>query len=114
MVAQILACRGLSAATVAIEPGRGSRRPAAASSTLGGDSDFPVEPRYRGRAITLTFDQFKYGWTNALNENEAKRPPSLRSHRAAIGHCTSRKAAARFARLTVAQRGHACGVQRRE
>ena len=26
----------------------------------------------RGRAITLTFDQFKYGWANALDEKEAK------------------------------------------
>ena len=26
----------------------------------------------RGRAITLTFEQFKYGWTNALDEREAK------------------------------------------
>jgi pimeloyl-ACP methyl ester carboxylesterase len=32
-----------------------------------------LNPRYRGRAITLTFDQFKYGWTNALDEDEAKR-----------------------------------------
>ena len=31
-----------------------------------------VNPRTRGRAITLTFDQFKYGWTNALDEEEAK------------------------------------------
>jgi hypothetical protein len=32
-----------------------------------------LNPRYRSRAITLTFDQFKYGWTNALDEDEAKR-----------------------------------------
>ena len=32
-----------------------------------------MNPRNRGRAITLTFDQFKYGWTNALDEDEAKR-----------------------------------------
>ena len=29
-------------------------------------------PLTRGRAITLTFDQFTYGWANALEENEAK------------------------------------------
>jgi pimeloyl-ACP methyl ester carboxylesterase len=34
---------------------------------------FLVDPRTRGRAITLTFDQFKYGWTNALDEDESKR-----------------------------------------
>jgi len=33
---------------------------------------FLVNPRTRGRAITLTFDQFKYGWANALDEKEAK------------------------------------------
>jgi pimeloyl-ACP methyl ester carboxylesterase len=30
-------------------------------------------PLNRGRAITLTLDQFKYGWANALDEEEAKR-----------------------------------------
>jgi pimeloyl-ACP methyl ester carboxylesterase len=29
-------------------------------------------PANRGRAIALTFAQFKYGWANALNEDEAK------------------------------------------
>jgi pimeloyl-ACP methyl ester carboxylesterase len=29
-------------------------------------------PLNRGRAITLTFDQFKYGWANALDEQEAR------------------------------------------
>jgi non-heme chloroperoxidase len=33
---------------------------------------FLVNPRTRGRAITLTFDRFKYGWANALDEKEAK------------------------------------------
>jgi hypothetical protein len=33
---------------------------------------FLVNPLTRGRAITLTFDQFKYGWANALDEKEAK------------------------------------------
>ena len=27
----------------------------------------------RGRAITLTLDQFKYGWANALDDEEAKQ-----------------------------------------
>jgi pimeloyl-ACP methyl ester carboxylesterase len=42
-------------------------------SVLRGVGPFLLNPRYRGRAITLTFDQFKYGWTNALDEDEAKR-----------------------------------------
>jgi hypothetical protein len=42
------------------------------SSRFGHEADHLIA-RYRGRAITLTFDQFKYGWTNALDEDEAKR-----------------------------------------
>jgi non-heme chloroperoxidase len=38
---------------------------------LKGVGPFLVNPLTRGRAITLTFDQFKYGWANALDE-EAK------------------------------------------
>ena len=30
-------------------------------------------PLNRGRAVTLTLDQFKYGWANALSEEEAKQ-----------------------------------------
>ena len=29
-------------------------------------------PLNRGRAITLSFDQFKYGWANALDDKEAR------------------------------------------
>jgi hypothetical protein len=37
-----------------------------------GVGPFLVNPLTRGRAITLTFDQFKYGWANALDEKDAK------------------------------------------
>ena len=30
-------------------------------------------PLNRGRAVTLTLDQFKYGWANALSDEEAKQ-----------------------------------------
>ena len=30
-------------------------------------------PLNRGRAVTLTLDQFRYGWANALSEEEAKQ-----------------------------------------
>jgi pimeloyl-ACP methyl ester carboxylesterase len=30
-----------------------------------------VNPRTRGRAVTLTWEQFRYGWANALDEDEA-------------------------------------------
>jgi pimeloyl-ACP methyl ester carboxylesterase len=73
LLAQILAGRGLSAATVAIDPGPFRGVLPLPASTLKASGPFLVNPAYRGRAITLTFDQFKYGWTNALDDDEAKR-----------------------------------------
>src|SRR5205809_2659681 len=73
LLAQMLAGRGLSAATVAIDPGVFRGVLPLPASVLKGVGPFLVDPRTRGRAITLTFDQFKYGWTNALDEDEAKR-----------------------------------------
>jgi non-heme chloroperoxidase len=72
LVAQMLAGRGLSAATVAIDPGVFRGVLPLPASVLKGVGPFLINPRTRGRAITLTFDQFKYGWANALDEKEAK------------------------------------------
>ena len=72
LLAQILAGRGLSAATVAIDPGVFRGVLPLPASVLKGVGPFLVDPRTRGRAITLSFDQFKYGWTNALDEKESK------------------------------------------
>ena len=72
LLAQMLAGRGLAVTTVAIDPGpfRGVLPlPVSALKVAG---PFLVNPLTRGRAITLTFDQFKYGWANALDEKEAK------------------------------------------
>jgi pimeloyl-ACP methyl ester carboxylesterase len=74
LLAQLIADRGLSAVTVAIDPGpfRGVLPlPVSALRSAG-----PVlkNPLNRGKAIALTFDQFKYGWTNAIDdEDEARR-----------------------------------------
>ena len=73
LVAQMIAGRGRSAATVAIDPGVFRGVLPLPFSVLKGVGPFLVNPRYRGRAITFTFDQFKYGWANALDEDEAKR-----------------------------------------
>ena len=73
LFAQMLAGRGLSAATVAIDPGIFRGVLPLPRSTLKVSGPILLNPRNRGRAITLTFDQFKYGWTNALDEDEAKR-----------------------------------------
>ena len=73
LLAQMLAGRGLSAATVAIDPGVFRGVLPLPASVLKGLGPFLVNPRTRGRAITLTFDQFKYAWANALEEKEAKQ-----------------------------------------
>jgi non-heme chloroperoxidase len=73
LLAQMIAGRGLSAATVAIDPGpfRGVLPLPVSSIRV----VLPVlkNPLNRGKAITLTLDQFKYGWANALDDQEAKR-----------------------------------------
>jgi pimeloyl-ACP methyl ester carboxylesterase len=71
LLAQIIAGRGLSAVTVAVDPGPFRGVLPLPLSAL--KSAFPVlsNPLNAGRAVTLTFDQFKYGWTNALSEEEA-------------------------------------------
>jgi pimeloyl-ACP methyl ester carboxylesterase len=69
----LIADRGLSAASVAIDPGPFRGVLPLPYSTL--KTSLPVlkNPLNRGRAITLTFDQFKYGWANALDEKEARQ-----------------------------------------
>jgi pimeloyl-ACP methyl ester carboxylesterase len=73
LLAQILAGRGLSAATVGVDPGIFRGVLPLPVSTIKVAGPFLVNPLTRGRAITLTFDQFKYGWANALDEAEAKQ-----------------------------------------
>jgi pimeloyl-ACP methyl ester carboxylesterase len=71
LLAEMLAGQGLSAATVAIDPGVFRGVLPLPLSVLKGVGPLLVNPRNRGRAITLTWDQFRYGWTNALDEDEA-------------------------------------------
>src|SRR5438876_3413699 len=72
LLVQILAGRGLSSATVAIDPApfRGVL-PLPFSSLK---SAWPVlgNPANRNRAIPLTYEQFRFGFANAVSENEAK------------------------------------------
>src|SRR5918996_6394373 len=72
LLAQMLAGRGLSAATVAIDPGIFRGVLPLPASVLKGVGPLLINPLTRGRAVTFTFDQFNYGWTNALDDNEAK------------------------------------------
>jgi non-heme chloroperoxidase len=72
LLAEMLAGRGLSAVTVAIDPGVFRGVLPLPFAVLKGVGPFLIDPRTRGRAITLTFDQFKYGWANALDEKEGR------------------------------------------
>jgi pimeloyl-ACP methyl ester carboxylesterase len=71
LLAEMLAGNGLAKATVAIDPGVFRGVLPLPLSVLRGVGPFLIDPRTRGRAITLTFDQFRYGWANALDEREA-------------------------------------------
>ena len=73
LLAQMIADRGLSAATVAIDPGPFRGVLPLPVSALRSAAPVLKNPLNRGKAITLTLDQFKYGWANALDDDEAKR-----------------------------------------
>ena len=73
LLAQMIADRGLSAVTVAIDPGPFRGVLPLPISTLRASSPVLRNPLNRGRAVTLTLDQFKYGWANALDDEEAQR-----------------------------------------
>ena len=73
LLAQIIADRGLSAATVAIDPGPFRGVLPLPISALRSASPVLRNPLNRSRAVALTLDQFKYGWANALDDDEAER-----------------------------------------
>ena len=72
LLVQILAGRGLSSATVAIDPAPFRGVLPLPFSAL--KSAWPVlgNPANRNRAIPLTFEQFRFGFANAVSEEEAK------------------------------------------
>jgi len=72
LLAQIVAGRGLSAATVAIDPGPFRGVLPLPLSSLKSASPVLGNPANLNRAVALTFEQFRYGWANALSEDEAK------------------------------------------
>ncbi len=72
LLAQIVAGRGLSAASVAIDPAPFRGVLPVPISSLRSAMPVLVNPANRRRAVTLTLDQFKYGWANAVSEEEAK------------------------------------------
>src|SRR6266699_982978 len=73
LLAQIIAGRGLSAATVAIDPAPFRGVLPLPFSSLKSASPVLANPANYGRAVALTYEQFRFGWTNALAEDESRK-----------------------------------------
>lgn len=73
LLTQIIAGRGLAAASVAIDPAPFRGVLPLPFAALKAASPVLLNPANRGRAVMLTFDQFRYGWANALDERAAKQ-----------------------------------------
>jgi non-heme chloroperoxidase len=73
LLTQILAGRGLSAASVAIDPAPFRGVLPLPISALKSASPVLTNPANRHRAVPLTYEQFRYGFANAVSEDEAKQ-----------------------------------------
>jgi pimeloyl-ACP methyl ester carboxylesterase len=71
LMTQILAGRGLSAASVAIDPAPFRGVLPLPISALRSASPVLANPLNRGRAVPLTYEQFRYSFANAVDEAEA-------------------------------------------
>ena len=72
LLAQILAGRGLAAVAVAVDPAPFRGVLPLPISALRSASPVLANPANRNRAVPLTFEQFRYGFANAVSEDEAK------------------------------------------
>jgi pimeloyl-ACP methyl ester carboxylesterase len=73
LLAQMIADRELSAATVAIDPGPFRGVLPLPISALRSASPVLRNPLNRSKAVTLTFEQFQYGWVNAIDDEDEQR-----------------------------------------
>jgi non-heme chloroperoxidase len=73
LITQILAGRGLSAAAVAIDPAPFRGVLPLPISALRAASPAVSNPLNRHKAIPLTYEQFRYAFANAVDEDEAKQ-----------------------------------------
>lgn len=72
LLTQIIAGRGLSAASVAIDPAPFRGVLPLPVSALKSSSPVLGNPANRNRAVPLTYEQFRYAFANAVEEDEAK------------------------------------------
>lgn len=73
LLTQILAGRGLSAASVAIDPAPFRGVLPLPVSALKSSKPVLGNPANRNRAVPLTYEQFRYAFANAVGEDEAKQ-----------------------------------------
>ncbi len=72
LLTQIIAGRGLTVASVAIDPAPFRGVLPLPISSLKSASPVLGNPANRNRAVPLTYEQFRYGFANAISEDEAK------------------------------------------
>jgi non-heme chloroperoxidase len=72
LLAQILAGRGLAAATVAVDPAPFRGVLPLPISALKSARPVLGNPANRNRAVPLTYEQFRFAFANAVSEDEAK------------------------------------------
>jgi len=72
LLAQILAGRGIAAASVAIDPAPFRGVLPLPISALKSAAPVLGNPANRGRAVPLTLEQFRFGFANAVSEGEAR------------------------------------------
>jgi hypothetical protein len=73
LIAQEIAGEGASAVTVAVDPAPGRGVLPLPASALKSGSPVLGNPANSRRSVTLTFEEFQYGWTNNLDEQEARQ-----------------------------------------
>jgi non-heme chloroperoxidase len=72
LITQIIAGRGLSAASVAVDPAPFRGVLPLPISALKSSAPVLGNPANRNRAVPLTYDQFRFAFANAVSEEEAK------------------------------------------
>src|SRR5436305_6471388 len=73
LITQIIAGRGLAAASVAIDPAPFRGVLPLPISSLRSASPVLGNPANRNRAVPLTYEQFRFAFANAVSEDEAKQ-----------------------------------------
>ncbi len=73
LIAQQIAGEGAASVTVAIDPAPFRGVLPLPLSSLRSASAVLGNPANRGRAVALTFEQFSYGWSNELSEEEGRK-----------------------------------------